>query len=67
MQLDKGRYQVLAYAKPEDQELRLSSGDETRSERGYIALNSRVPLVPPKPNEFDSVTVNLVSRAVFAQ
>ncbi len=32
----------------------------------YIVLNTQVPLVPPKPKEFDMETDNCMSRAVFA-
>ena len=32
-----------------------------------IRLNTRVPFVPPKPNEFLSATPILMSRAVLAQ
>jgi hypothetical protein len=30
-------------------------------------LKTSVPLVPPKPNEFDSATSIFISRATFAQ
>ena len=35
--------------------------------RGYSRLNTSVPFVPPKPNEFFSATSIRISRATFAQ
>src|SRR3990172_1822658 len=38
---------------------------EQRGQRRQTARNTRLPLVPPKPNEFESATLIFILRAVF--